>query len=159
MERPNTVSGLIQKRRELVARLKLAQTEAKSLVIGIDAVDATLKLFGADYSIDNRPKRLPTPHPAAKGEFQRAAFDLLRETGKPITSLMVAQRFCGNRNLNADDVAFKFIRYRASSCLCNMRERGMICRVGTGRSVNASWELVEGFDPEISSYGSRSAYD
>jgi hypothetical protein len=71
MERPNTVAGLIEKRRELVARLKLAQNEIKSLTCGIDAIDVVLKLFAPE--IDGRtakPMRLPIPHAAGKGEMQ-----------------------------------------------------------------------------------------
>lgn len=98
MERPNTVSGLLEKRRELEARLKVARTEIKKLIVGLDALDVALRLFGA-ADVATKPKRLPHPHPAAKGEFQRLALDLFRETEGPITSLMVAKRFCENRDL------------------------------------------------------------
>ena len=68
MERPNTVAGLIEKRRELVARLTLARDEVKALTCGIDAIDVVLKLFAPE--IDGRtakPMRLPIPHAAGKG--------------------------------------------------------------------------------------------
>ena len=144
MERPNTVHGLIDKRRELVALLERSRAEIKTLISGIDALDVALKLFGADGS-NAKPMRLPPAHPAGKGEFQRIALDLLRETGEPISSRMVAQRFCDNRSLNLDDAAFKSVRYRASSGLHNMRIRRMIRRVGP-KGPNARWQLVEGFD-------------
>src|ERR1039458_9505721 len=98
MERPNTVAGLIEKRRELVARLKLAKAEIKSLHSGIDAIDAVLKLFAPEVDGSMaKEMRLPVPYAADKGEMQRAALDLLRETQAPITSLMVAERFCEER--------------------------------------------------------------
>lgn len=151
MERPNTVSGLLQKRRELEARLKAIRAEDKTLTMGIDALDIALRLFG---SVDARtkPMRLPPPHPAAKGEFQRVALDLFRETASQITSRMVADRFCESRSLNVDEVTYKSIRYRASSGLCNMRNRGMIRRVGATKGEDARWELVEGFDLERARY-------
>lgn len=151
MERPNTVAGLLQKRRELTVRLKVVRAEDKTLTMGIDALDIALRLFG---SVDARtkPMRLPPAHPAAKGEFQRLALDLFRETGSQITSRMVADRFCETRNLKVDDVTFKSIRYRASNCLCNMRNRGMIRRVGATKGANARWGLVEGFDLDRSRY-------
>lgn len=80
MDRPLTVSGLIDKRRELVARVKLARAEIKTLTIGIDALDVTLKLFGADGR-NAKPMRLPIAHPAAKGEFQRIVLDLRSRAG------------------------------------------------------------------------------
>ena len=145
MKRPLTVAGLIEKRRELVARVKVARAELKTLTIGIDALDVSLKLFGADGR-NAKPMRLPIAHPAAKGEFQRIVLDLFRETGAPITSRMVADRFCESRALVLDDVSFKSIRYRTSNCLCNMQDRGMVNRVESKKGPNARWALVEGFD-------------
>ena len=123
VERPNTVHGLIDKRRELVALLERSRSEIKTLISGIDALDVALRLFGADGS-NAKPMRLPPAHPAGKGEFQRIALDLLRETGEPISSRLVAQRFCENRSLNLDDTAFRSVRYRASSGLCQSNLRG-----------------------------------
>ena len=59
-------------RRELVARLERARAEIKTLITSLDALDIALKLFGADGTNAKR-MRLPPAHPAAKGEFQRAA--------------------------------------------------------------------------------------
>ena len=143
MERPLTVAGLIEKRRELVARLKLAKADIKTITHGIDALDVVLKLFAPEVNgADAKEMRLPIAHPAAKGEIQRCALDLLRETQGPITSLMVAQRFCEARELHVDDAAFKAIRYRASSALCNMRDKGMITMTGT-KGTTARWSLAD----------------
>lgn len=150
MERPNTVAGLIEKRRELVAKLERARAEIKTLICGLDALDGALKLFGADGT-NAKPMRLPPAHPAAKGEFQRLALDLFRETGGPISSRMVAERFCKNREIELDNVAFRSIRYRASSGLGNMRNRQMIRRIGP-KGADARWVLVDGFDLGRSRY-------
>ena len=58
MERPNTVSGLIDKRRELIARLEQARAEIKTLISGLDALDIALRLFGAEGAV-TKPMRLP----------------------------------------------------------------------------------------------------
>ena len=55
--------------------------------------------------------RLPPAHPAVKGEFQRITLDLFRDTGGPITSRMVAMRFCENRGFEPDDAAVTRIGY------------------------------------------------
>jgi hypothetical protein len=142
MERPNTVAGLIDKRRELVARLKIAESEAKALTVGIDALDVVLKLFAPEVDgAAAKAMRLPISHGAAKGEMQRAALDLLRETGAPITSRMVAQRFCDARSLKPDDATFTNIRNRASNALCNMRDKGMVREVGRD-GANVRWGLA-----------------
>lgn len=59
---------------------------------------------------------------------------------------MVAERFCESRDLVLDDVTFKSIRYRTSSCLCNMQDRGMVKRVESRKGPNARWALADGFD-------------
>jgi DUF1680 family protein len=141
MERPNTVAGLIDKRRELVARLKIAEAETKTLTIGIDAIDVVLKLFAPEIDgAQAKPKRLPNYHAAGKGEMQRAAMDLMRETGAPITSRMVAIRFCEARGLRPDDATFTNIRNRASNALCNMRDKGMVQQAGRD-GANVLWRL------------------
>jgi len=151
MERPNTVAGLLQKHRELNARLKAVEAEMKTLIMGLDAIDISLRLFGSE-DVRTKPMRLPTAHPAAKGEFQRHALDLLRETKTPITSRMLADRFCEVRNLKVDDATYKSIRYRATNGLCNMRNRGMVRRVGATKGTNARWELAPGFDLDRARY-------
>lgn len=151
MERPNTVAGLLQKRRELTARLKAVESETKTLKMGLDAIDISLRLFGSEDA-RTRPMRLPVAHPAAKGEFQRHALDLFRETDAPITSRMVADRFCEVRKLKVDDATYKSIRYRASSGLCNMRKSGMVRRVGSTKGANARWQLAPGFDLDRARY-------
>jgi hypothetical protein len=65
MEKPNTVAALIEKRRELAARLKQAKAEIKTLHSGIDAIDAMLKLFAPEINgADAKPMRLPVPYAA-----------------------------------------------------------------------------------------------
>lgn len=142
MERPNTVAGLIEKRRQLVARLKCAEAETTTLTVGIDALDVVLKLFAPEINgADAKPMRLPTYHAARKGEMQRAALELLRESGAPVTSRMVAKRFCQARGFNPDDATFTNIRNRASNALCHMRDRGMVRVVGHDKA-NVCWALA-----------------
>lgn len=111
-------------------------------VVGIPLAQLEALLDGIPVATDSQ---MPPAHPAGKGEFQRIALDLLRETGEPISSQMVAQRFCENRELTLDDHAFRSIRYRASSGLYNMRLRKMVRRIGP-KGPEARWQLVEGFD-------------
>jgi hypothetical protein len=131
MERPNTVAGLIEKRRELVARRKLAEADIKAFTSGIDAIDIVLKLFGSEIDTASaKPRRLPIPHAAGRGEMRRNALELLHETGAPITSRMIAERFCEKRGLHVDDTSFKKIHYRASQATRHLRNKGLIRQSG-----------------------------
>jgi hypothetical protein len=144
MERPNTVAGLLEKRRELVARLKAANAEIKTLTIGLDAIDVVLKLFAPEINAaDAKPMRLPIPHGAAKGEMQRAALTALRETQGPITSRIVAERFCQARGLHLDPAAFQGVHHRASNAMRHLRAKGLIQMVGK-RGQDVRWTLTDG---------------
>lgn len=70
--RPNTVAGLMEKRRELAALLKRVREEEKKIVCDLDHIDAAIRLF--DPTADtNRIIRHPTKHRAKKGEVVRLA--------------------------------------------------------------------------------------
>jgi hypothetical protein len=86
--------------------------------------------------------RLPIAHAASKGEMQRAALDLLRETGQPVISRMVAERFCEAHGLLLDDAAFKTIRYRASNAMCHLRDKGLVRQIGK-KEADVRWALLE----------------
>jgi hypothetical protein len=143
MERPNTVAGLIEKRRELAARLKQAKAEIKSLTASIDAIDAVLKLFAPEVDGSTASEmRLPIPYAADRGEIRRAALNLLREARDPVTSRMVAEHFCAERGFRPNDADFKGIHYRVSIALCHMRKQGMIQRIGT-KGASVRWALAD----------------
>ena len=130
MERPNTVSGLIDKRRELMARLKIARTDVQRLTTDIDAIDTVIRLFAPE--VDGRgakAKRLPSPFAARKGEMQRTILDAIREADGPVTSLEVAERFCASRGLAPDDRTLNTVRNRVSGILGKMRAKGVIADV------------------------------
>ena len=131
-ERPNTVSGLLDKRRELAARLKVATVEVATLTTNLDALDTVIRLFAPEADIGGlKEKRLPPPYPARKGEFQRIALSLLRETEAPITSLMLAERFCALRDLKPDAPTLTSLRNRCSNALGHMKGRGLVQQINT----------------------------
>jgi hypothetical protein len=128
--RPNTVAGLIEKRRELTARLRVASAEARQLTSDIDALDVVIRLFAPE--IDGRglkAKRLPSPFTAKKGEMQRISLAMMRGSDAPITSIMLAERFCSARGLRPDDQTLTSIRNRASIALGRMKARGLVQQV------------------------------
>jgi hypothetical protein len=144
MERPNTVAGLIEKRRELVARLKLSRDEIKTLTCGIDAIDVVLKLFAPEIDGQTaKPMRLPIPHAAGRGEMQRTALELLRGPGETITSRMLAERFCERRGLHLDDMSFKKVHYRASSAIGHLRQKGLVRQIGK-KGTDVQWAICDG---------------
>ena len=61
------LSGLIRKRAEVAGGLEAAQQRVRQLIIDIDNVDATIRLFAPDIDLEEiRPKPLPPRHAAFK---------------------------------------------------------------------------------------------
>ena len=123
MERPNTVHGLIAKRRYLVA------TDGDPADIA--AIDRVLALFGAELDARAlRPMRLGTPYKATKGEMQRLVFQMIREAQGPITSPEIAVRYCERHNVPPELHAA--IKSRVITRLTKMRQAGDVRKVVIG---------------------------
>ena len=87
MENEHVLSGLIRKRAEVAGELEAAQQRVQQLIIDIDNVDATIRIFAPDIDLEEvRPKPLPPRHAAFKSEISRAIMDALRGTGEALTA-------------------------------------------------------------------------
>ena len=72
MADPHVLTSLIAKRAELAGQLEHHQTMVRQLLIDLDSVDATIRLFKPDIDLEEiRPKPLPPRHAAYKGEVAR----------------------------------------------------------------------------------------
>ncbi len=82
MAEPHVVTALIRKRAEIAGQIEHTQTQLRQLVIDLDNLDATLRLFKPDIDLEEiRPKPLPPRHHAFKGEVSRIVLDTLEATG------------------------------------------------------------------------------
>ncbi len=77
-DHPHTVTGLIDKRREIAGKIEHTQHELHNLVIMLDHLDATIRLFDPDADLGS-PKHYPRAHQAFKGEMARYVLGSLRE--------------------------------------------------------------------------------
>ncbi len=69
MEQEHVIHGLLRKRQEIADVLELAQGRVRQLVLDIDAVDATLRLFNPDMEIGViRVRPTPRRHTAFRGK-------------------------------------------------------------------------------------------
>ncbi len=72
MALPHVVTRLIEKRAQVAGELEHHQAVTRQLLIDLDAIDATLRLFDPDIALEEiRPKPLPPRHGAYKGEVVR----------------------------------------------------------------------------------------
>ncbi len=146
MDTSNPVlSGLIRKRQEVAADLDAAQSKVKQLILDIDALDATLRLFQPDIDLDVVKVR-PTPrrHEAHRGDTSRLVLSLLREAGHALSHREITQKVMQARGLNLGDRALcQTMRDRVGASLRGMRDRGSLVSDG-GVGLGVKWRVAGG---------------
>lgn len=123
LERPNTVSGLVEKRGELAKQLKPLRAEEKETLCDLEHVDVAIRLFELTADTD-RIVRYPTMQRAKKGEVVRLIVRSLRAIGHPLTALDLVHIPIKERELRADDATDVIMRKRLGVCLTKLRADG-----------------------------------
>ena len=138
----HVLSGLIRKRAEIAGALEGAQSQVRQLIIDIDNVDATIRLFAPDIDLEEiRPKPLPPRHAAFKGEISRAIMEVMRESGEAFTTHDLTVRVMSARSLNQADLRLvRAMQKRIGAALRNLRERGTV-ESEIGKGGRARWRL------------------
>jgi hypothetical protein len=143
MDTSNPVlSGLIRKRQEIEAELDASQARTRQLVLDIDALDATIRLFAPDIDLSIVKVR-PTPrrHEAHRGDTSRLILALLREAGEPLSHREITVRVMQHRGLNLADKALTLtMRTRIGASLRGLRERGRLVS-GEGKGSGVRWSI------------------
>lgn len=125
-ERPNTISGLQAKRKELAALHRQLVAEAKKVLCDIDHLDAAIRIFDPDADIERiRLNRYATKHRAPKGHLKRFVLDQLREASEPLTSRDITAAWIEDRGLQPDEPTFVILRKRIGACLKTCEKQGL----------------------------------
>lgn len=143
MTEPHVVSALIAKRAELAGALEEAQSEVRRLIMLLDSVDATIRIYKPDIDLEEiRPKPLPPRYIAYKGEMARIIFTQMRDTRHPLTADELTVHMMTERNLNpADRPLYRGMNKRIHAFLRHYRNRGLIASErAPGRRM--LWRLV-----------------
>ncbi len=143
MENDNVVNGLLRRRQEIADDLDKAQDRVRHLIIDIDAMDVTIRLFRPDAQIGLvRVKPIPRRHAALRGESTRMIFTALRETREPLTTREIVRVVMEARGMNtADQAMAETMRLRLATSLRKLRNRGkLMADKENGR--NTRWRLA-----------------
>ncbi len=137
------LSGLIKKRAEIAGQIEEAQKHIRMLIIDLDNVDATIRLFDPNVDLaEIRPKPVRVRHQAYKGEVTRLVFMILRKSEKPMTTPEIAHQVILARGLNPSHKQLaKVIERRVAGCLSYNKARGVI-RAGKGTGKLLTWEIA-----------------
>jgi len=124
-ERPNTILGLLAKRKQLTKLLKDLRAEERKVVSDLDHIDGAIRLF--DPEADGvRLTRYPTKHRAKKGEVVRLAVRMLKDANRPLTALDIVHQQIRERRLKADDSTVVLLRKRVGACLTKLKNDGYV---------------------------------
>ena len=139
----HVMAGLTRKRAELAGRIEHEQTALRQLLIDLDNLDATLRLFVPDIELaEIRPKPFPPRHAAFRGEVSRIVLASLRQATGPLTSHDIAQHVMAERGLNTSDK--RLVRLVGKRVGAYLRHQGAkrLVRSGAGPEAYLVWEIV-----------------
>ena len=129
MEHPNTVSGLLAKRGELIKFREGLERDLRGVTCDIDHLDAAIAIF--DPTATPRAlQRYATKHRAKKGTVRRFVLAFLRDASGPVTSRDITAAWIADRGLKADDATFVLIRKRIGACLTSLQAEGTVTGAG-----------------------------
>jgi hypothetical protein len=87
MENEHVIAGLIRKRAEVAGQLEAAQTLVRQLIIDIDNVDATIRMFAPDIDLaEIRPKPAAAPSRGVQGRDRPGHPDDAARHGEVLTT-------------------------------------------------------------------------
>jgi hypothetical protein len=118
MAETHVLSGLMTKRAELAGRVEFVQTELRQLIIDLDNLDATIRLFDPEIDlVAIKPKPLPARNTAFRGEVARIVLSTLRKADKPLPLHEITMHVMVGRSLNAaDKPLLKVLSKRVGAC-------------------------------------------
>ena len=143
MKNEHVVSGLMQKRAAIAGRIEHTQTTLRQLIIDLDNLDATLRLFEPAIALEEiKAKPFPPRNAAVRGELSRIVLSCLRQSSTPLTTQDIAQHVMAERGLNtADTKLVKLIAKRVGACLRHQRDKGFV-RSEAGQGQCLGWAIA-----------------
>lgn len=144
MKDDRVLAALIEKRSEMAGEIEAAQMRVRQMLIDLDALDSTIRVFQPDIDLEEvRPKQLPPRHAGYRGEVARAVMNILRTEKRPMAARDIALRVMAERSLNtADKHLVNTIKKRVGACLRHNRKRGVV-RTVAGPQKTALWQISQ----------------
>ena len=139
----HVLNGLLAKRSELAGRIEHTQQALRQLLIDLDSLDATIRMFDPEIDLTEvKPKPLPARSPAFRGEISRIVLSTLRKADKALPTHEIALTVMAARSLNAaDKPLLRVLTKRVGACLRLHRKKGLVRSVdGPKRTV--LWEVA-----------------
>jgi hypothetical protein len=138
----HVLSGLIAKRAELAGKLEYHHATVRQLIVEIDAIDQSIRIFDPDIELSEiKPRPVPVRHAAYKGEVSRLILGALRDSKRPCTRHELAMHVMAERGLNTSDKQLvRSVSLRVGASLRHNRNKGLVRSAG-GIGTRLAWEI------------------
>lgn len=143
MENEHALNALLRKRAELTGLFEHHQAKARQLMIDIDSLDQTIRMFAPDIDLEDvKPKPLPPRHAAYKGEVARIVLGTLRDAKRACSTQELTMHVMAERGMNtADKRLVKTVTKRVAACLRHHRNKGLL-RSSKGLGSRQTWNII-----------------
>ena len=136
--------GLVRKRAELAGDIENAQVALQNMIRDLENLDATIRLFDADYKVEAiKPNAFRPPEDwAHRGEMTRIILDILRQAAEPLTARDIADQLMRERALDLENINLR--RQMVKRCgvaLRGQRNKGVV-RSNQGPGQYMVWEVA-----------------
>ncbi len=137
----HTISGLLQKRREIMQEMAEVRERLGAMANDIEAIDRVLETLGRDTSGEEQPKR-PQHIVFYRGQLRQWLLDQLREHG-PATSRQLAQRLLQFQKRDLSDrKLMSMVVYRVGKGLHNMHSARLVVATQRTKRGENTWRLA-----------------
>ena len=144
-EQPSVLHDLTTKRGQIAGQIERCDLEIRRLRAELAHIDAAILVFNPAVDIRAiRPKPVPPPEAAARGEVTRIVFDTLREVEGAVTPRDMALLLLRERGANPNDhpELTDLLTKRIAACLRANRKRGLV-RARPTIGNHQGWEVVQ----------------
>jgi len=144
MKHAHVLSGLIDKRREIMRRIDQTNILMRQLVSEMDALDGAIRIFDPDVKLDRiRPKAAPIRHAAHGGENMEPIFSALRGATEPMSTLALTLHTMAARGLDTTDAKLvRIMRKRVGSTLRHFKRKGTVRGKRVPGDPFHKWEIA-----------------
>ena len=127
-EGDHTIHGLMRKRREKSNEIEVTQGALRQMIIDLDHLDATIRMFAPDIDLSEvKPNPLPPKHQAFKGQVGHIVFTALRKSKEPMNVKQLAMIVMSQRGLNTKDARLvQLLGRRVQAAMSHYRRKGLV---------------------------------
>ena len=139
MAESHVLNGLVAKRGELAGEMDHHRRELQRLAALLGHVDATIRLFDANYAVDSvaARKRGHRQQWFGAGECQRLVLEVLRDAAEPLSGRALAQALMARKGLEDSREVLAVVQKTAMAVLRRLVAKGAARRqvLANGTSV------------------------